>query len=282
MTTAQTYFSLGTGTEYRLPALGDRARNLLVLAIGIQIAFLIPSAIAYFMDERLLNAVSVWSKPVKFQLSIILTLGTVVLLLPLLDEAVRATRTIRGASLVMAMASTLEIIYIVLQAARGRASHFNDATPLEAILYALMGIGAVSIVAGAFVIGWVIWRRGRTDMGEGLRSGAAWGLMIGAVLTVITAGIMSSGAITEPGHWVGGIRSEANGLFLVGWSRSGGDLRVPHFFATHIMQGLPVLGLLLDRFAPDRARIGIWAGTVVGVLIVAATFIQAAMGRPFL
>ena len=282
MTIAQTDFSLGTGTEYGLPAPGDRARNLLLLAIGIQIAFLIPSAIAYAIDERLLNEVSVWSKPVKFQLSIILTLGTAMLLLPLLDKAARATRTVRGASLVMAVASALEIIYIVIQAARGRPSHFNEATPLEGTLYALMGIGAVSIVAGAFVIGWMIWRRGRMDVGKGLRLGAAWGLMIGAVLTVITAGVMSSGAITEPGHWVGGIRSDANGLFLVGWSRSGGDLRVPHFFATHMMQGLPILGLLLDRFAPERARVGIWAGAFIGILIVAATFIQAAMGRPFL
>ena len=281
MTMTQAGFSRGIGTQGNQLFLSGQARNVLLLAIGVQIAFLIPSAIAYAVDERLLNDVSVWSKPVKFQLSIILTLGTAMLLLPLLDDAARASRTIRGASLVMATASTLEITYIVLQAARGRASHFNDATPLEAILYALMGIGAVSIVAGAFVIGWMIWRRGRTDMGEGLRSGAAWGLMIGAVLTVVTAGVMSGGAITDPGHWVGGIRSDANGLFLFGWSRTGGDLRVPHFFATHIMQGLPILGLALDRFAPDRTRIGIWVGAVVSVLIVAATFIQAAMGVPF-
>jgi hypothetical protein len=282
MTMVQTDFSPSTGMTDTRPSRSDHARNLLLLAIGLQIAFLIPSAISYFIDDRLLNEVSVWSKPIKFQISIILTLCTAMLLLPLLDEATRASWTIRGASLVMAIAATLEIIYIVIQAARGRASHFNDATPLETTLYSLMGVGAVSIVAGAFVIGWVIWRRGRRDMGEGFRSGAAWGLMIGAVLTVITAGIMSSGVIAEPGHWVGGIRSDANGLFLVGWSRTGGDLRVPHFFATHIMQGLPLLGLLLDRFAPSRARIGIWVGAVAGILVVAATFIQAAMGVAFL
>jgi hypothetical protein len=282
MTIASTSFSLGTATEYSPPSLSDRARDLLLLAIGVQVAFLIPSVIAYAVDDRLLNDVSVWSKPVKFQLSLILMLGTAALLLPLLDATTRATRTVRGASFAMAISSTLEIIYIVIQAARGRASHFNESTPLEAMLYPIMGVGAVSIVAGAFVIGWVIWRHGRADIGEGLRSGAAWGLMIGAVLTVVTAGVMSSGAITEPGHWVGGIRSDANGLFLVGWSRTGGDLRVPHFFATHIMQGLPILGLLLDRFVPGRARVGIWAGAAAGILIVAATFVQAAMGVAFL
>jgi len=263
-------------------ALTLQAHNLLMLAVGVQIAFLIPSLFAYIMDERMLNGVSVWSKPIKFEVSIALTAGTVALLLPLLDDTVRATRTVRWSSHVIAIAATLEIVYIVLQAARGRASHFNNETALETTLYSLMGMGAVSIVAGAFVVGWMIWRHGRDDVGEGLRLGAASGLMIAAVLTVLTAGVLSSGTLAGPGHWVGGIRNDAGGLFLTGWSRTGGDLRVPHFFATHIMQGLPLLGLLLDRLAPGKARIGIWAGVAAGVLIVVATFIQAAMGVPFL
>lgn len=263
-------------------SLSERARDLLLLAIGIQVAFLIPSVLAYLLDERLIDGVSVWSKPIKFEVSIILTLGTVALLLPLLDATTRATRMMRWSAYVMAIASTLEIVYIVLQAARGRASHFNDETALEATLYSLMGVGAVSIVAGSFVIGWMIWRHGRSDRGEGLRLGAAWGLMIASVLTIITAGMLSSGVIAEPGHWVGGIRSDAGGLFLVGWSRTGGDLRVPHFFATHIMQALPLLGLMLDRFAPGKSRAGLWAGAAACVLVVVATFVQAAMGRPFL
>ena len=111
--------------------------------------------------------------------------------------------------------------------------------------------------------------------------GAASGLMIGAVLTLITAGVLSSG-IDGPGHWVGGIRTDASGLFLVGWSRTGGDLRVPHFFATHIMQALPLLGLALDRYRPEMARRGVWIGAAASIAIVAATFVQAASGRPFL
>lgn len=269
-------------TSVDAASLSERARDLLLLAIGIQVAFLIPSVLAYLLDERLIDGVSVWSKPIKFEVSITLTLGTVALLLPLLDATTRATGTVRWSANVMAIASMLEIVYIVLQAARGRASHFNSETVLETTLYSLMGVGAVSIVAGSFVIGWMIWRHGRSDRGDGLRLGAAWGLMIASVLTVITAGMLSSGAMAEPGHWVGGIRSDAGGLFLVGWSRTGGDLRVPHFFATHIMQALPLLGLVLDRLMPGKARTGIWAGATACVLVVAATFVQAAMGKPFL
>ena len=94
--------------------------------------------------------------------------------------------------------------------------------------------------------------------------------------------LLSAGVIDGPGHWVGGVRSDAGGLFLVGWSRTGGDLRVPHFFATHIMQALPLLGLALDRFRPESARTGIWIGALLSTAIVAATFVQAMSGRPFL
>lgn len=262
-------------------ALADRVERTLLAALGIQVAFMIPSLAAYAIDERLLNGISVWSKPLKFQSSLIVMIGTLFLLFPILRVEAMASRLARGAALAVAITSTLEIAYITIQAARGRASHFNDSTQLEATFYPIMGVGAVTLVICAFIVGWLIWRQTRPEVGQGLRTGAAWGLMIGAVLTLITAGILSSGAIDGPGHWVGGSKTDAGGLFLMGWSRIGGDLRVPHFFATHIMQALPLLGLLLDRFQPDRARLGIFIGTLLGVAIVAATFMQAASGRPF-
>lgn len=262
--------------------LAKRVEQTLLAALGIQIAFLIPSFVAYLIDERLLNGVSVWSKPIKFQSSLIVLIGTLLLLLPTLRVEAVAGRLARGTALTVAVSATLEIAYLTLQAARGRASHFNDSTQLEATLYQIMGIGAVALVVCSFVFGWMIWRQSRPEVGVGVRTGAAWGLMMSAVPTLITAGVLSSGAIDGPGHWVGGIKTDAGGLFLVGWSRTGGDLRVPHFFATHIMQALPLLGLALDRFRPEISRTGVWAGAALSIAIVAATFVQALSGRPFL
>jgi hypothetical protein len=263
-------------------ALARRVEQTLLAALGIQIAFMIPSLAAYAIDERVLNGISVWSKPLKFQSSLIVLIGTLLLLLPVLRIETVAGRLARGTALAVAVSATLEIAYIVIQAARGRASHFNDSTQLEATLYQVMGVGAVTLVICTFIFGWLILRHARPEVGTGLRSGAAWSLMISAVLTLITAGVLSSGAIDGPGHWIGGIKSDAGGLFLLGWSRTGGDLRVPHFFATHIMQGLPLLGLFLDRFQRERAPMGIWIGALAGAAIVVATFVQAASGRPFL
>jgi hypothetical protein len=169
-----------------------------------------------------------------------------------------------------------------LQAARARQSHFNFDTPVESFMYGMMGAGATALVMCAFVIGWGVYKGGNPAVGSGLRAGAAWGLMLGAVGTFITAGAMSSGLVAGPGHWVGGVHSDAHGMPLTGWSTTGGDLRVAHFFATHLMQLLPLVGLAADRWRPRVARQFVWASAAAILALVVATFVQAANGRPLL
>ncbi len=256
--------------------------RLLIAGVAFQLALLVPSLIAATIDPRTLNDISVWSKPIKFQLSLSLNLLTLLVLLPLVSDALKASRLVTISVALAVVGSTYEIAYITTQAARGVASHFNDNTPLEAALYSIMGIGATAIVAGAFGIGLAIARSSDpTGRMAGFKLGAASGLMLGAVATLITAFVMASG-YDGPGHWVGGERSDANGLPLVGWSTTGGDLRVSHFFATHLMQALPIVGLVADRVAPRWARLAVAAAAVLGIAVVVATFLQAINGLPLL
>lgn len=264
-----------------LAALEDRTRRLLILGIGLQVALAVPSLIALGLDDRLINGISVWTKPLKFQASLVMMLATLLLLLPLIKQSTRAGRGVWLASLVAVITAGGEILYITLQAARGRASHFNDSTPFEAMAYSVMGAGAALLVLSSLVIGIYILLRPRPGAPSGLRLGGGWGLVIGSIATLLTAFALGSGQIDGPGHWVGGIKTDLGGLPLFGWSRTGGDLRVPHFFATHIMQALPILGLALDRVAPRFSRPGIAIGALLSVAIVVATFSQAAEGRPF-
>lgn len=264
-----------------LAALEDRTRRLLILGIGLQVALAVPSLIALGLDDRLINDISVWTKPLKFQASLVTMLATLLLLLPLIEQSTRAGRGVWLASLVAVITAGGEILYITLQAARGRASHFNDSTPFEAIAYSVMGAGAALLVLSSLVIGIYILLRPRPGAPSGLRLGGGWGLVIGSITTLLTAFALGSGQIDGPGHWVGGIKTDLGGLPLFGWSRTGGDLRVPHFFATHIMQALPILGLALDRVVPRFSRPGIAIGALLSVAIVVATFSQAAEGRPF-
>ena len=96
-------------------------------------------------------------------------------------------------------------------------------------------------------------------------------------MTLVVAGYMSQ----NYGHWVGGIWSDADGLPLVGWVRGGGDLRVSHFFAMHMMQIIPLIGWVADRWSHRSKRIVIVA-SAVSVCVVVATFIQALSGQPFI
>lgn len=265
-----------------LAAAEQRTRRVLIVGIGLSVALALPSLVALSLDDRLINGISVWSKPLKFQASLAMMLLTLILLLPLIEARTRADLGVFLASLMAAITANGEVFYITLQAARGRASHFNDSTAFEATAYSLMGVGAALLVLSSLVIGVYILMRPRPGAPAGLRLGGGWGLVLGSVATLITAFALGGGQIDGPGHWVGGIKTDVGGLPLFGWSRTGGDLRVPHFFATHIMQALPILGLGLDRFVPRFARAGIALGAVISIAVVIGTFVQAVQGRPFL
>ncbi len=130
------------------------ARHALAFALIIAV----PALIAHGLDDRLLQGVSVWSKPLKFQAALAVHFATLVLLAPLLSSDARQSRLLSRSMLAAAAMAVLEIAYITLQAARGRASHFNIETPLEQALYSLMGVGATIIVVGSAIFGWLVWR----------------------------------------------------------------------------------------------------------------------------
>jgi hypothetical protein len=260
-----------------------RASRIAWITALLCLAPLLPSLVAWVLDDRTLHGISVWSKPLKFQLSFAIHWITLAWLLSAIHPgALRGRRLLRIVQ-AGAIASVLEILYITLQASRGRASHYNVETLFEAVMYfGVMGVGAVVIVLSAGWVGVCIWRTPREGISAGLHHGAALGLVGGAVLTLLTTAPLASGVVDGLGHWVGGVRDDAGGLPLLGWSTTGGDLRVPHFFATHWMQALPVTGWLAQRWAPRNSLVWVYAAAMLGLVIVAATMAQALAGRPFL
>jgi hypothetical protein len=247
-------------------------------AIGFMTMLAVPTLIAYGLDDRLLHGISVWWKPLKFEVSLSLHFVTLIWLARLLSTDARQSRLLRRSMLAAATMAVLEISYIALQAARGRASHFNFETPLEQALYSLMGVGATVIVAGSFVFGWLIWRS-RPAVGDGqsgLRNGAVLGLILGSLATLAIGGYLGS----QSGHWIGGPSTDASGLPLTGWSTTGGDLRPGHFLATHMMQVMPVFGLIADRLRLRSSAV--WIAAALYLTLVAAITAQALSGAPLL
>ena len=238
---------------------------------------LIQTLLAMAIEMRTLNGINVWIKPAKFEFSVAIQFLTVAWFLQLLPLEQRASQLATTLCRTMVAVGILEITYIVLQASKGEASHFNSSTPLSLALYALMGIGAITMLSISGWLGVMILRHG--DTGNPFVYIAGLSLIAGSLLGSLT-GIFIS---VHQSHWVGGLHTDAGGLPLFGWSRSGGDLRVAHFFGMHIMQAVPI-AMWLASFVvpPHRQKATGMALLCVAILIAAATFVQALTGHPFL
>ena len=146
--------------------------------------------VAYWFDVRTVNGINVWIKPNKFNASFFLQLLTVLWLWQLVTPAKRVTKFAVRLMATLAISGLVEIFYIAFQAARGRASHFNNQTAWEAFMYTgVMGTAAVVLVLATTVAGYWIWRYASDSarVNQGLYWGAAWGLMLGGIATLITA-----------------------------------------------------------------------------------------------
>ncbi len=235
-------------------------------------------ALAMLVEDRQVNGINLWIKPMKFHLSVALHLATLGVLVRLVALGGRwQGRALSGMAWAWTAVAIFELGYITLRAARGETSHFNLETPLAQIMYTLMGVGAVTLIAGALLVGILILRRPAAGIGPGLRWGAGLGLILGFIATLIVAGKM--GGSGSP--WIGSVPLDKGGVPVFGWSREVGDLRVSHFFATHLMQVLPAIGWLADRGTARPVRI-VALASLIGVAVVAATFIQALSGQPLI
>jgi hypothetical protein len=247
------------------------------------ISLLLLSCITAFLaliDPRLFQGVSVWLKPWKFQVSTGVYLLTLALFMVWLPKPALQSRSAKYVIWVALLSGLFEVIYIALQGAQGKASHFNTATPLDAWMYTLMGVGAGLLVSASLVLAIIIAR----SKDYALPAALKWSIVLGLLATfALGAGFGGYLSGQSTGHWVGAIRTDAGGLPLVTWSRQGGDLRVAHFFGIHAMHFIPFFAWVLHRLqTPQRIALpAVWGFTLLFSAWCSWTFIQALRGLPF-
>ena len=103
-------------------------------------ALLAATGVALVLDPREIGGAPAWMKPAKFAASIgiyTLTLAWVFTYLPEWKKTRLAVSWVTTATLV------IEIIIIDVQAWRGVTSHFNVGTPLDGVLFSIMGLAIV-------------------------------------------------------------------------------------------------------------------------------------------
>jgi hypothetical protein len=261
----------GWAEVFREPLLAGAGLVLVVMAL--------PTAVAMLSDGRQLLGIDIWIKPLKFELALAIYLLTLAAYARWLPSGTLGRRWYRAYAVVVVLAIMGEMAAIAGSAAFGVASHFNEATPLNVWVYGLMGVLALVLTSLSLVYGILVARTDRLPRDPALKAGLALGLVLTFVLTLVTAGTLSQ----QGSHFIGGAGTDAGGLWLMGWSRDGGDLRVAHFFATHAMHAVPLAGFVLGRrLAPRVAVAATWGSAAAWAALTAATFAQALAGRPFL
>jgi hypothetical protein len=223
----------------------------LTLAVLANLALIPIFLLAALVDPRLITGVPAWLKPLKFAISITIYSATFIWLLTFIKGRARLVRLaagITGASLLV------EITLITLQVVRGTTSHFNVSTPFDAAVFSLMGSFIAVVSTCSLLLAIVLIRQRLPD------PAFAWALRLGVLISFLGMAVaflmtmpteaqleaaQAGAGMTQAGAHSVGVPDGGPGLPLLGWSTTGGDLRVAHFFGLHAMQVLPLVGGIL-------------------------------------
>lgn len=260
-------------------------RSLLVLT-GAMILLALACVVGLLVDPRVLLGQPIWAKPLKFSVSLALYALTLAWMISLV-RGPRTHRIASGAGTVVAAMAGIEMVAIVGQVVRGRPSHFDVATPFDTAVWAVMGASITVLWVATLVIALVLLRE------RSLPAATAWAVRLGlfaALLGMAVAFLMTgpsgaeiaqaraTGSMTASGAHAVGVPDGGPGLPLVGWSTTGGDLRIGHFVGLHALQAIPLLALGLALLAgrvavlrSERVRaqlVGVGAGAWVGLTLL--------------
>lgn len=233
------------------------AANMPLLIVGVgSLLLLLAAIVGLLVDPRVITGVPAWLKPAKFAVSIAIYSFT---LLWFLAQVRGHARLVRLVSYGTALGFVVEVVAIVGQVVRGRTSHFNTATALDAFIFARMRDAIVLVFLLSCLAAILLLRQRLPDpaLAAALRGGlglALVGMAVAVLMTVPTPLTATAFVAGQSGAHSVGVADGGPGLPLVGWSTVGGDLRVAHFVGLHALQLFPLLAWMLNR--PRFAALG--------------------------
>ncbi|WP_026707458.1 hypothetical protein [Flavobacterium frigidarium] len=213
-----------------------------------------------------LHGVNAWFKPFKFAVSLGLYSWTMAWYCHYLSDF--NTTPFNWTVIIL---FGLELLYIIFQASKGQLSHYNTSTPTYSLLYSLMGLVAAVVTLYTACIGLLFFTQSFPE----LPSYYVWSIRLGILIFVVFSfegGLMGS----RMNHSVGAINDNSN-MWLIGWSKTVGDLRVAHFIGMHALQLLPLLSFYIFKNTKATIIISILYG-----LLAVSTLVQALNGKPLI
>jgi hypothetical protein len=277
--------------EFVPRSLLETYRRPLVVLGGAMIVTLLIALVGLAVDPRVVTNAPAWMKPAKFAASILIYAATLWVLLPAIADRPVFVRVVSWAVL---LGLGLEMALIALQAARGTTSHFNNTTAFDAMVFRAMGATIMVIWLLTMIVAALFFRRHLAH------PALTWGVRLGFIGTIVGMGVAILMTLPTPeqqqaaaaglptlfngAHSVG-VADGGPGLPIVGWSTTGGDLRIGHFVGLHALQVVPLVALLVMRFSPSwlSARGQAQITGVAGVAWLALTLLltwQALRGQP--
>src|SRR5207302_5925681 len=112
----------------------------------------------------------------KFAVSFVLYLVAWAWMMQFVD---RAKKLAWRLGTLITIAGVIEMVLIVGQVIRGKRSHFNVATPLDTVLWSIMGSTIVVLMIGQIALGVLVLRGRYAD--AAMRSAVLFGLLISTV-----------------------------------------------------------------------------------------------------
>jgi hypothetical protein len=227
-------------------------------------------AAALVIDDRMLLGESVWTKPLKFTISVGLTGAATSWLVRRLEPS----RVVTAAALAATVSLVGEQALIVLQAARGVRSHFNMDTPFDRTV--LSAMGGLVLLAGATLVTLAVAGTRRPPADDVTRE-----VVVGGSWLVVLGSLAGIAMVAVNAHSVGGPDGGV-GLPLVGWNRDIGDLRPAHFVGLHGLQLLIVVAAAAQRSGWGvRPTARLLRGTTAATAAVSVgLLVQGLVGRP--
>lgn len=242
-----------------------------MLAGVVSLACCAVLAIVSLFDSTEILGINRWIKPMKFFVSIAIFVWTTAVYLSFLENYRRAARFISWGTILV---FTIEMIIITGQAARGTTSHFNVRTPLDGMLFSIMG---TAIIFNTLLAAYLLFLYFKAEID--LPKAVVWGMRLGLILflaSCLEGGYMSA----QLGHTIGAADGGA-GLPGVNWSTRNGDLRVAHFVGMHAFQAVPLFALAMEKYDKKSALFRTFVFALVYFAFFTFVFVQALLGRPF-
>jgi len=255
---------------------------LTIFAVVMFVSF-VATMIGALVDPKVITGAPAWFKPAKFSISFVFYSLTLVWLLSYVENHRRLVKIVANVTVI---AAVIEMVIIIGQVFRNTTSHFNLTTPLNELLWNMMGGSIVVLWLMTLLTAILLIRQKMTD------KVFAWGLRLGLLVTLVGLALgyimafhqtaqqaahpeAGQPMLTSGAHSFGVEDGESAGLPFVGWNTTGGDLRPAHFIGLHAMQILPFLGWFLSGWRKSKlnekqrlALVWTFGATFLGVLML--------------